>query len=730
MTTDSENGASSAPRVSRDELFQDFFKRPTHGVRDLLPRYDGDPKELSDRLVAAIGKQDSAPKRAFVSLVVLWLGRREGLSALLEAMQDNQARVFVLDELRRNRQFVLAADGRYQGLPLTIGDLVRALEPALRSPELPGADWARRYCIEHAFDLAAPHLRGLFDYPKLKVAEEVIAAFAKHDRDDGLIEALRAQLMAPGIVETRKEAGRMTTLSHLLGNWARRCLKPELTQRLGAACVDIVQDALASDQVDERLWPRSQNRPPAEPLLAAIARCRPPAAEALLRSMLVDTRLLAVVRASALCAAHDLLGAAPPERAEVIKALFADDAPMRADSPLLEALDQRQLISSEEFLAGFSCPAWANALIYLMENRADDRLQSSAVGEALNRALPKLLAQIQQAPNACESVLRNLAQPAHLARYQSQVRDALSAAIDGLGPSLPGAAELRGKLMQQLARFGESERLDLDALPPWEAMAAHWRRAGIDLRRAAAVLHAEGLIAPVSEDQLAALDGLDTEYEHPLIELCALGGRPWHQQILVDSGYEHAHDRLFGALASLVHPPLPLADIRQSGRMTFTEVSPNVAELARQPDSGFSESFAQLEGVPLMSTEGSRQQVHFRCGDRQLRFVVYPESTWMDADSVLIAINALLTQLERPERVYRFPHFAGWGYEAALYWAADAAAFERARTQLRLPVDRSHAGQKFVTELLPDLPAAPAAPVHLYAWTLGFPRANERAETR
>lgn len=727
MTNDTQTGAAPAPRLSRDELFQDFFKRPTHGVRDLLPRYDGDPKELGDRLVAAIGKQESAPKRAFVSLVALWLGRQEGVPALLEAMQDDQARVFVLDELRRNRQFVVAADGRYQDLPLTIADLVQALQPALRSPELPGADWARRYCIEHAFDLAAPHLRGLFAYPKLKVAEEVVAAFARHDRDDGLIEALRTQLMAPGIVEAQKESGRVTTLSHLLGNWAARCLKPDLKQRLGETCVDIVKDTLASDQVNERLWPKSQNRPPAEPLLAAIGKCKPPAAEALLRSMLVDTRLLAVVRASALCAAHDLLGAAPPERAEVIKALFADDAPMRADSQLLEALDQRQLISSDEYLAGFSCPAWAAALIYLMENRADPGLQSSAVGEALNRALPKLLAQIQQAPNASEAVLRVLAQPAHLARYQSPVRDALSVAIERLDQSQPGAAELRGKLMQQLARFGESERLDLDALPPWEAMAAHWTRAGMDITRAAAVLHAEGLIGSVSADKLAALDGLDSEYEHPLIELCTLGGRPWHQQTLVDSGYEHGHDRLFADLARLVHPPLPVADIRQSGRMSFTEITPNAAELARQPGSGYSESFALLEGVPLMSTEGSRQQVHFRCGEQHLRFVVYPKSTWMDADSVLTAINALLARLDRPERVYRSPHFAGWGYEVALYWAGDAAAFERARAQLRLPVDQPEAPESSrapAAVLLPDEPVAPAKPVHLYAWTLSIPRAG------
>ncbi|MCB1599435.1 MAG: hypothetical protein KDI66_05380 [Xanthomonadales bacterium] len=727
MNTHTQTGAEPPPRISRDELFQDFFKRPTHGVRDLLPRYDGDPGELSDRLVAAIGKQDSATKRAFVSLVVLWLGRHEGLPTLMDAMQDDEARVFVLDELRRNRQFVLGADGRYQGLALTIADLVQALEPALRAPELPGADWARRYCIEHAFDLAAPHLCTLFDYPKLKVAEQVIEAFAQHDRDDGLVEALRTQLMVPAVDETQKEAGRLTTLSHLLGSWARRCLKPDLKQRLGTACVDIIKDALASDQVNERLWPKSQNRPPAEPLLAAIAICRPPGAEALLRSMLVDGRLLAVLRASALCAAQDLLGAAPPERAEVIRDLFANDAPMRADSQLLEALDQRQLISTDEFLAGLSCPAWAAALIYLLENRADDRLQSSALGEALIGALPSLLAQIRRAPNASEAVLRNLGQPAHRARHESQVRDALHTALEGLDPTQPEARELRSRLMQQLARFGELQRLDLDALPPWEAMAAHWAREGIDLKRAAAVLHAEGLIAPVSEDQLTALDTLDTEYEHPLIELCALGGRPWHQQILVDSGYEHAHDRLFGDLAKLVVPPLPIEDLRQTGSMTFTEISPNAADLARQPGSGYGENFALLEGVPLMSTEGSRQQVHFRCGDQRQRFVVYPKSSWMDADSVLVAINALLAQLGRPECVHRFPHFADWGYEAALYWAGDAAAFERARVQLRLPVDgpeRLSPGEGLASVLLPDEPIAPAAPVHLYPWTLSIPRAS------
>ena len=96
MNTHTHTGAEPPPRISRDELFQDFFKRPTHGVRDLLPRYDGDPGELSDRLVAAIGKQDSATKRAFVSLVVLWLGRHEGLPTLMDAMQDDEARVFVL----------------------------------------------------------------------------------------------------------------------------------------------------------------------------------------------------------------------------------------------------------------------------------------------------------------------------------------------------------------------------------------------------------------------------------------------------------------------------------------------------------------------------------------------------------------------------------------------------------------------------------------------------------
>lgn len=730
MTTDTQSGAAPLPRISRDELFQNFYKRPTHGVRDLLPRYDGDPKELGDRLVAAIAKQESATQRAFVSLVVLWLGRVEGRTTLLEAMKDDQARVFVLDELRRNPQFVVAADGRFTGLPLAMSDLVQALEPALRSPEMSGADWARRYCIEHAFDLAAPHLHDLFGHPESKVAEQVIKAFAQHDRDDGLVDALRAQTMAPGVAETRKEAGRLTVLCHILGDWARRCLKQPLKQRLAAACVDIVKDALASDEANERLWPKSQNRPPVEPLLAAIAACRPADAEPLLRSMLVDTRLDAVVRATALCAAHDLLGGAPSERAAVIAALFAEDAPPRADSQLLEALDRRQLISEAELLAGFSCPAWSNALFYLLENRADPLLQSSAAGAAMIGALPKLLAQFERAPQAGDSLLRNLAQPAHLASYQSRVREVLLATADRVAKSPTVGADARRKLMQGLAHFGELERLDLDALPPWEAMAAHWARDGIDIQRAAALLQSEGLIGPVSAEQLAPLDALDKEYEHPLLELCALGGRPWHQQILVDSGYEHHHDQLFRDLAKLVHPPLALEDIRQSGQMSFTEISPNVAELARQPGSGYSESMAQLEGVPLMTTEGSRQQVHFRLGDQHQRFVVYPKSTWMDADSVLVAINALLAQLQRPERVYRFPHFAGWGYEMALFWAGNAAALERAQVQLRLPVHAPatpSAGQAQPGMLLPDAPAAPSAPVHLYAWTLSLPRDGSSA---
>lgn len=136
-------------------------------------------------------------------------------------------------------------------------------------------------------------------------------------------------------------------------------------------------------------------------------------------------------------------------------------------------------------------------------------------------------------------------------------------------------------------------------------------------------------------------------------------------------------------------------ELRSSGQFAIYLITPPsfipltiISELALQPGSGLSPDAALLKGIPLYTTEGSEEGVHFVHGQRDYRFAVHPNGTWMDVQGVMEAFNRFMGEIGRPERAYRLESPRDWGGEAALFLCADEQRFAEVSRRLRLPFPR------------------------------------------
>jgi hypothetical protein len=141
-------------RYTREQLFANFFRRPTFWLRDNLDRFDGDANALIDEIAAKLPTMEPPLKPVFTALLLMWLGRKEGTAAVREVLRGEAAdpRLFVLDQLRKQPAPLLDEQRRVRGTTLAIDDVARDLAPLLSDPDRLGADWARALCLEHAFE--------------------------------------------------------------------------------------------------------------------------------------------------------------------------------------------------------------------------------------------------------------------------------------------------------------------------------------------------------------------------------------------------------------------------------------------------------------------------------------------------------------------------------------------------------------------------------------------------
>ncbi len=708
-------------RYTREQLFAHYFRRPTWWLRDHLDRYEGDAQQLIDTLVQALPKQDSLPKRTYIGMSLMWLGRSEGAAEVRATLQggDDTARLFVLDELRRHPRLQTDAQRRLAGSALGVDEIAADLAPLLADPERVGAAYAREFCIAHAFAAARPALAALRGHAQWSIAREVLDAYRRHDIDEGTLGLLERWLGEPGIRTTQATRERLHGLCRMLAEWASGSRQPFLPPALGRIALCVLQQAMDAHDRPARLQPAARGWLEVEALLDVVAAQRPEGTPWLLKRMAALAQLHPLLRAHALVHYQAVSGKPHEHAAQILAALWALPNDERGDERIVGLLAAGGLLDAAALAQGLRNPLWTDAL--LAQRPRWPALDEAAATPLLLQALEACAHAVPPQQHTIDTLLRVLEDGAGEAR-----REATRAALRRLvGPTGPGVGPIVGVLADWQLRLGDRDGVALSALPPWPAMRLHWQRCGYDWDAIAGRLAQAGLIDPPPPASLAALtpvaglapDAADDRASDPLLELFALGGRPLHEVHLVDNGYEHAHDRLFAALASMLRPPLPVSAVQQHGQMRFDVVNPDAATL----DLADANARAALRGVPVLSTEGSELEVRFRLDDTEQQFRVHPRGTRMDDGGVLDALNALLAARGHPERVYSLHHWASWGYQGALYLGAPVAGCEAVSATLRLPMRTPERQVPAVRLLLVGGASAASDNGHyLYDWTLRY----------
>jgi hypothetical protein len=560
-------------RYTREQLFAHYFRRPTWWLHDHLDRYEGDAPQLIETLVQALPKQDSLPKRTYIGMSLMWLGRAEGAAEVRATLQggDDTARLFVLDELRRHPRLQTDAQRRLAGTALGVDEIAADLAPLLADPDRVGAAFAREWCIAHAFAAARPALAALRGHAQWSIAREVLDAYRRHDIDEGTLGLLERWLTEPGIRTTQAERERLHGLCRMLAEWAGGSRQPFLPPALGRIALCVLQQAMDAHDRPVRLQPAARGWLEVEALLDVVAAQRPEGTPWLLKRMAALAQLHPLLRAHALVHYQAVSGKPHEHAAQILAALWALPHDERGDDRIVGRLAAGGLLDAAALGQGLRNPLWTGAL--LAQRPRWPALGEAATTTLLLQALDACASVVPLRQHAIEALLRALAVGAGAAR-----REATGAALRRLAGSIgPADASIASLLAAWQLRLGDRDGVALAALPPWPAMRLHWQRCGYDWAAIAGRLAQAGLIDAPSPAGLAALapvaglapDAADDQSGEPLLELFARGGRPLHEVHLVDNGYEHAHDRLFATLASMLRPPLAVTAVQQQGQMRF-----------------------------------------------------------------------------------------------------------------------------------------------------------------
>jgi len=719
----------------REQLFAHFFSRPTRWLCDNLARYDGDVAALIDLLVEKLPRQDPGPKQTFAGLVLMWLGRDEGTQVVRSTLQgdDGNARLFVLDELRKQGPLQLDQQRRLAGTTLAIDDVARDLAPLLGDPDRLGADWAREFCLQNAFEAARPSIANLRSHPRWAVAQQVLRAYQAHDVDAGTLMLLESGLREPAIRRTQSDRERLHGLCRLIGDWVAGSSHPFIPQQLGALALTVLQETMDAHDRAARLQPAAGGWLLVEPLLAAVAKTRPDGAPWLLQRMAGIASVHPLLRAQALVHHRDLTGKVHDRCSDILDQLWALPAEQAVPDSLLEDLLKRDLLPLAAIAKGLRHPLWTWRLLQQRPAWPAADAVVVVVADILLDALDGNVVLSPPSRSAIEALVKVLAKTLRDREDDSRRRRAL-AALRVAQTNASGddyrQRQLRHTLAELQLQLGDIEGVDLELLPAWRAMYLHWQRRGLSWTDVAGCLTEAGIIATVDTAQLAnfpsverlAADECDADnanayVEDPLLRLFALGGRPLLEEHLRDNGFEHHHDRLFSRLAAALMPALSVEDVRQSGEMQFNVVNPDASTIPSDPDS----SLQFMHGVPVLSTDGSELRVSYRLDGAEHCFFTHPSGTWMDDGSVLAHLNAVLTARGHPERMRSLFHWASWGDEGAHYVCIPAKGFDLVQERLRLPL-------RTPPDLSPAPPALfattqrfPSQREHLLDWTLRYP---------
>jgi len=198
-------------------------------------------------------------------------------------------------------------------------------------------------------------------------------------------------------------------------------------------------------------------------------------------------------------------------------------------------------------------------------------------------------------------------------------------------------------------KFGRVSDKDLDKLWPWEKMLVKWQLLNLDWQKASEMLYQANAIPQHSDDKINSITNIvmaDDAIEK-------LFGWRMHSTTIRNPFYEYPHDKLFEELAEFISPPLKVENI-------------------------------QIE--PASEDVGTEyEKISFTCNNRAFSFYVYVDDGF-DVDSVVKAVNWLLGQIGRDERLFRIFELRSGGGEAAYFISGHGEQLSDACQTLKIPL--------------------------------------------
>lgn len=223
-----------------------------------------------------------------------------------------------------------------------------------------------------------------------------------------------------------------------------------------------------------------------------------------------------------------------------------------------------------------------------------------------------------------------------------------------------------------LVRFGNREPEVMSALHPWDRVMFDWQARAYTVDSLVESLGRAGLMCTPNEQGREVLERrlanpLDNLGDHWGITFSLLEGRAVFQS-LRDIGFTPEHHALFASLCGLVG--LDVSEVSQTCNR----------------DEVLMATGQSLGGVPLYSSEGANWIVSYRLGKEWRWFAAEARGTWMDSAAVMVAFDALMAELGRPERAFQFESGRDDNEEFGAFLAADRLLFPRMAGELGLPI--------------------------------------------
>lgn len=252
-------------------------------------------------------------------------------------------------------------------------------------------------------------------------------------------------------------------------------------------------------------------------------------------------------------------------------------------------------------------------------------------------------------PEALVEVISHIYQLDHTSQDAQQIFTLIELAVSSLDDKKIFHRFHYTDLTALQRRFGRVSNKHLDKLWPWERMLVEWQLLDLDWHRAAEILYQANAIPQHSDDEIQSIANIimaDDAIEK-------LFSWRMHSTIIRNPFYEYPHDKLFEELAEFISPPLKVENIK-------------------------------IEPAPEdVGTE--YEKISFTCNNRTFSFYVYVDDGF-DVDSVIKAINWLLEQIGRDERVFRTFDLRSGGGEAAYFISGHGECLSHACHFLKIPL--------------------------------------------